>query len=191
MPHVLVELMSQLTHLNEEEKRAIEESFPIKTFEKGTVLLREGQVATDSYYVIEGCIREYELLDGEERTTAFYTENQAAANFNSIGNQTPSRRIFVCMEPTTLAILNNEKEEQLYKQIPRFETFCRTGMEQMLGAEIENMANFAALKPEQRYQQVLDERPDLLNRVPQYHLASYLGIKPETLSRIRKRIVKS
>jgi len=191
MDHILVELMSQLTPLTEEEKLAIKTSFPIKTFDKGTYLLKEGQIAKDAYQVIEGCIREYELIDGEEKTTAFFTENQSAANFNSIATGTPSKRYFICAEKTTVAILNAEKEQQLYKQFPRFETFCRAGMEQMMGTEQENLADFITMKPEQRYMQLLEKRPELLNRVPHHQIASYLGIKPETLSRIRRRIIRS
>lgn len=189
MKNILVEIMSQLTSLSEEEIEAIEESFPIKTFEKGTFLMKQGEVARNAYYVVEGIIREYELLDGEEKTTAFYTENDSAANFNSLANGTLSNRNFVCEEKTTVAIINAEKEQKLYENFPRFETFCRSGMEQMFGAQLEKMADTLAMKPEERYLKLMEERPNLINRVPQYHLASYLGIKPETLSRIRKRIV--
>ncbi|MCB0628610.1 MAG: Crp/Fnr family transcriptional regulator [Saprospiraceae bacterium] len=191
MSHILVQLMSQLTRLTEEEESAIEKSFPIRTFEKGTYLLKEGQIAKDAYYVISGCIREYELLDGDEKTTSFFTEDQSVANFYSMANQAPSRVNFVCAEDTTVAVLNAEKESELYRKFPRFETFCRTGMEQMMGTRQEQLADLITLKPEQRYRKLLEQRPELLNRVPQYHLASYLGIQPETLSRIRKRIVKS
>lgn len=189
MEHISVQMLSQLTSLSEEEKLAIVEAIPIKSFEKGTYLLKQGQVARNSFFVIEGCIREYELLDGEERTTAFYTEEDAVANFSSMSSQSPSKQNWVCVERTTLTVLNVEKEEQLYQRFPRFETFCRTGMEQMMGAKQEQMARFMGMKPEQRYQILMEERPDLLNRVPQYQLASYLGISPETLSRIRRRII--
>ena len=189
MENILVKLMSELTPLTEEEKFDIEESFPIKTFLKGSFLLKEGRIAKDAYYVIEGLIREYELLDGEEKTTAFYAEGQAAANFHSIASGTPSKRYFLCEEDTTVAIVNTDKEQKLYKKYPRFESYCRKGMEEMLGAELEEITDFVSMKPEERYLNFITNRPGLINRVPQYHIASYLGIKPETLSRIRKRVV--
>jgi len=188
MEHILVQFMSQLTSLSSEESKAIEDSFPIKTFQKGHLLLKEGMIAKDAFFVIEGCIREYELLDGEEKTTAFYTENQSAINFNSQVNKVSSSKYFECAEETKVAILNSEKEKHLYQMHPRFESFCREGMEQMMGSQQETLSKFIVSGPKERYLQLLKERPELINRVPQYQIASYLGIKPETLSRIRKKM---
>lgn len=182
--HILVEMMSQMTSLTEEEKGAIEQSFPISTYDKGKHLLKEGQIAKNAYFVIKGCIREYELHGGAEKTTAFYTEQQSAINFSSQSNNLPSTKYFECMEETTVAILNGEKEKSLYRQHPRFEKFCREGMEQMMGSQQETLSKFIVSNPTERYLQLVKERPDLINRVPQYQIASYLGIKPETLSRI-------
>jgi len=180
--------MAELTPLSENEKMDIESSFPIKTFEKGALLMREGQIAKNAYYIIKGLVREYELVDGEEKTTAFYTEGQSAINFNSLANQTPSKLNFVCGERTTLAVLNSEKEKELYKKHPRFETFCRTGMEEMMGAKQNQLTEFITLKLEKRYEKLQRERPGLINRVPQYQIASYLGVTPEALSRMRSRL---
>jgi CRP-like cAMP-binding protein len=191
MDNILVALMSQLTSLTEEETLAIEESFPIKTFIKGTYLLQEGQVATDAYFVVKGCIRTYKLVDGNEKTIDFFTENQSVANFSSLANETPSKYFLVCMEDTTVAIVNSVKELELYRKHPRFETFCRSGMEQMMGSQQDYFSEFMMLSPKERYLNLLNEKPDLIQRVPQYQLASYLGIEPETLSRIRKQIMGS
>ena len=188
MNHVLVELMSELTPLSENEKMDIESSFPIETYEKGTFLIQEGQIARNAYHVIQGLIREYKLVGGEEKTTAFYSEGQSAINFNSIVNEAPSKVNFVCGEQTTVAILNSEKEKELYKKHPRFETFCRKGMEAMMGVKQSQLTEIITLKPEKRYEKLQRERPELLNRVPQYQVASYLGISPEALSRIRSRL---
>lgn len=191
MEHILVQFMSQLTPLTDEEKREIENIFPIKTFEKKHLLLKEGMIANNAFYIIKGCIREYELIDGEEKTTGFYTEDQSAINFNSQVNKIPSSKYFECTEMTTVAILNGDKEKELYKKHPRFEKFCREGMEQMMGAQQQAFSKFMVSSPKERYLQLMAERPELINRVPQYQIASYLAIKPETLSRIRKQLSKS
>jgi CRP-like cAMP-binding protein len=179
--HILVTLMQQLTPLTKEEALDIEESFPIKTVTKGTFLLKEGTISKEAYYIIKGCIRAYKLQEGEEKTTSFFTENQSVINFNSITNNIASTINFICEEETTIAILNAEKEKALYLKHPRFETFCRNGVEKMMGEKQEQQIEYISLKP---------ENPNLINRVPQYQIASYLGIKPETLSRIRARLVK-
>lgn len=191
MQHILIDILATMTPLSEEEKMDIKQFIPIKEFEKGTHLMKEGQIARDAYFVIKGCIREYQLMDGEEKTTAFFIEQESAANFNSLANATPSTSNFICNENTTVAILNIEKEKELYRKYPRFETICRTGMEKMLGEKQNQLAEMIALKPEQRYLKLQEQRPELINRVPQFQIASYLGIQPETLSRIRKRLVKN
>ncbi len=188
MGHVLVNLMAQLTPLSEEEILAIESSFPIKSYAKGEYLLRHGAIAKEAYYLIKGCIRAFMLLDGEEKIIAIYTENQSVANFESITNHSPSKVSFVCNEDVEVAIVSVAREKALYQKYPRFETFCRDGLEQMLGAKQEQFSTFITLKPEQRYKWLQEKRPELINRLPQYQIASYLGIKPETLSRIRARM---
>lgn len=190
MEHQLVQLMSQLTSLTTEEKEAIQMSFPIKTFPKNHLLLREGMIANNAYLVIKGCLREYELMNGEEKTTAFYMENESAVNFLSQVNRTPSTKFFECVEETTVAILNEKSEKDLYQKHPRFERYCRAGVEQMMGMQQQVLSKYITLSPKERYLQLLKERPTLVNRVPQYQIASYLGIKPETLSRIRRKMAK-
>jgi CRP-like cAMP-binding protein len=188
MENTLVEMMSSFIDLSDEEKQGILEAFPIKTYTKGTVLLKENQIAKDAYLVIKGCIREYSIDDGEEKTKNFYTEFQSAVNFESMANNKPSKYYFTCTEDTTVAIMNSEKENSLYKEFPRFGEVCRVEMEKMLGSNQEEMSIFINSTPKERYLNLLENRPDLIQRVPQYQLASYLGIKPETLSRIRKRV---
>jgi CRP-like cAMP-binding protein len=188
MENTLVEMMSNFIELTDEEKEVILEAFPIKTYKKGTDLLKEGLFAKDAFLVIKGCIRKYSIDDGEEKTTGFYTEFQSAINFDSMANNSPSKYYFNLTEDSTVAILNSEKETALYKKFPRFGEVCRVEMEKMLGASQEDLSTFINTTPKERYLNLLKERPDLINRVPQYQLASYLGIKPETLSRIRKRI---
>ncbi len=191
MENTLVEMMSNFIDLNNAEKQGILEAFPIKTFTKESFLLKEGQIAKDAFVVIKGCIRKYYLHEGEEITSEFYTEFQSAANIDSMVNQKPSKYYLTCSEDTTVAIMNSEKENALYKKFPRFAEVCRVEMEKMLGTNQEELLVFKNSSPKERYLNLLEERPDLINRVPQYQLASYLGIKPETLSRIRKRISTS
>lgn len=190
MNHILIELLSNITPLTDEEKKSIIDYFPIKTHAKGTFLVKEGQLHRRSHHVIQGCVRAYKLIDGEEKTTAFFTENEAVVNFYSFNNQVPSKISLICLEKTTTASISFEKEQEFYTKHSRFESLCRVGLEEMMGNKEEELAERIVLKPEQRYEKLQKERPDLLNRVPQYQIASYLGITPEALSRLRNRIAK-
>ncbi|WP_116769689.1 Crp/Fnr family transcriptional regulator [Maribacter litoralis] len=190
MENDIVKLISRFLTLNDEERKAFMEYIPIKSFKKGDILLREGQVSRDSYFIIEGCIRKYYIIDGEERTTEFYEEDESVASLQSYQNKTPANHYFECVEDCRLAVLNYEKEQELFKRVPKYEALCRMSMENDFGEQQEALAKFITSSPEERYKNLLETRPDLLQRVPQYHLASYLGVKPESLSRIRKRIAK-
>jgi len=190
MTHVLVAQMKQFTELSSEEVNCIEKSFPVRTFNKGTLLLEPDQMAKNAYFVVEGCVRKYVVKDGDEVTLDFYTEEQSFADFDSLSHQIPSKYFFVCTEKTKVAVLNAEKEAALYQQFPRFETICRVEFEKMMGAKVTRAELFNHMKPEDRYLKLLKERPDLIQRVPQYQIASYLGLTPQSLSRIRKRMVQ-
>ncbi|WP_417197451.1 Crp/Fnr family transcriptional regulator [Bizionia sp.] len=190
MENELVQLISRFIKLNTEEANAFTECIPIKKFKKGDLLLNEGQVSRDSYFVITGCVRKYYIIHGEERTTEFYIEDESIASLQSYTNKTPANHYFECLEDCRLAVLNYEKEQELFKRVPKYEALCRMSMENDFGEQQEALATFITSSPEERYKNLLETRPDLLQRVPQYYLASYLGVKPESLSRIRKRIIK-
>mgnify|MGYP003644397605 CR=1 FL=1 len=190
MENEIVRLISRYLELTNEEASAFAECIPIKSFKKGDILLREGQICRDSYFVIEGCVRKYYIIDGDERTTAFYVEDESIASLQSYTNKTPANHYFECVEDCRLAVLNYEKEQELFKRVPKYEALCRMSMEGDFGEQQEALAKFITSSPEERYKHLLETRPDLLQRVPQYHLASYLGVKPESLSRIRKRLAK-
>lgn len=188
MKSEIVQLLDGVLVLNEEKARIITECIPIRSFAKGHILLREGQVSDESYFNIKGLVRKYYLVDGEERTTQFYIEEDAISSLRSYTHRTPANHYLECLEDTRLAILTREKEKELMNRVPGFESLCRVSAEEELGKQEDKLAQFMISSPEKRYLDLMENRPELLQRVPQYHLASYLGVKPESLSRIRKRI---
>ena len=113
------------------------------------------------------------------------SEGDSVADFNGLANRTPSKYFFICAEQTVVAVVNAEKEAALYQRFPRFESICRVEFEKMVGQKADSVAALVSRNPEEKYLNLLKEKPGLLNRVPHYQIASYLGMKPKTLSRIR------
>ena len=176
--------------LSPEEARDMDRLVPIRTFPKGTVLLKAGDVATESWFCVKGCVHMYYDVDGDERTTEFYTEGQAVASLYSFINQVPANHYLACVEESTLVVWSYAAEKELFGKYPNLESSCRVSVESDFGEHQEKLAGFITKTPEQRYLDLMESRPELLQRVPQYLLASYLGVTPESLSRIRKRILE-
>lgn len=189
MEHEVANFLSQYIELTDDEVETINELDLIQRHKKGTVLLKEGEVCNECYLVLEGCLRSYYLIDGEEKTTAFYTEEELAypVSYNS---REPSEYYISCLEDCLLCVGNLEKTEVLVEEIPRLESLGHLFDNELMVEHQKRLDDYRTLDPEERYRKLLDERPGLCNRVPQYHLASYLGIRPETLSRIRRRIAE-
>lgn len=191
MENKFVSYFSRISPLSKEESEAIAESMQTKTFKKGEYLLQEGQISTNTYFILEGCVREYILTDGDEKTTNFFTEEQWAISLNNFAPENTAKHNWVCVEETTVVVGDEQQARALFKRFPRFETISRTIMEAAFLEQKEALSSYYTDSPEQRYLKLLKSRPGLIQRVPQYQLASYIGIKPESLSRIRKRIASN
>lgn len=185
---VLFDYTESIATLTPEEKQAIQDSIQIKEFKKGTFLLMEGDTLYMCYFIIKGCIREYYIKDGEEKTTNFFVEQDTISSMHGNTTKTPSKYFLECLEDVIVTTSSEEKEQEIFQRFPKFETICRIKMEEMLGEYQEKLARYITSSPEERYRHLQQNRPELLDRVPQYQLASYIGVKPETLSRIRKRM---
>lgn len=189
MKNEIIEYLSRYIIITEELEKAINKSGFIKSYKKGTVLLEEGKLSNECYFIIKGCVRSYYLKNGEEKTIEFYTEEQAITS-SVYGLNKPSTYYLECIEDTIAGVSNPEFEEDMYRKFPELESLSRVLGEAIMAKHIETFADFKMNSPEERYLNLLKTRPDIIQRVPQHQIASYLGIKPESLSRIRKRIIK-
>lgn len=189
MQHLLFDFISQYISLNDEEKEAINSLNIFHPVKKGTILLREGQKSKDGYFVLKGCMRIFYVKDGDEKTTAFYTEMEGHTPSCVLSKQA-SEYYIATTEDSIIAISTPDMEAEIFDKFPKFEKLCRILSEELLVKEQIKFDDFKTSSPEQRYLNVLEKRPDLIQRVPQHQLASYLGIKPQSLSRLRARILE-
>ena len=189
MQDLLFDFISKYVTLTEAEKNAIVSLDLFRTLKKGTTILKKGQKSKDSYFVLEGCIRIYYIIDGDEKTTAFYTEMEALTP-PCVVSKTPSEYYVSCVEDSILLISNSDMEAEINSKFPKFDLMCRKLSEELLAKQRIDFDEFKTSSPEQRYLNLLQKRPDLIQRVPQHQLASYLGIKPQSLSRLRARILE-
>jgi len=188
MNNKLINYFLKITSLTPDETKVLTESMIVKKVAKGSYLVKEGQYNTDTFFVLDGLVRQYKLIDGNDITTNFYTEEQWIMSLENFEKETPSDYFLTCVEDTTIVIGNEQKAQELFKQFPRFETTSRQIMETVFFEQQKLMASYITDKPEQRYLKLLESRPDIFQRVPQYDIATYIGVKPESLSRIRKKL---
>jgi len=189
MQNLLFDFISKYTSLTENEKETITSLGIFHSVKKGSILLKEGQFSKDGYFVLKGCIRNYYIIEGEEKTTGFYTEMEGITP-HCVLNKKASEYYIDCIEDSIVTISNPAMEIEIFKKFPKFETLCRILSEELLAKQQVNFDQFKTSSPETRYLNLIQQRPDLVQRVPQHQLASFLGMKPQSLSRIRARITK-
>ena len=180
-------IISKFEILNKEEIELLVEKSIADVFKKGTLLLKEGQIPTKCYMVVEGCVREYLIKDGEEISTAFFMEGDTFTPHSQASK--PSEHYWECMEDCILTISNKSFEEEIRALLPRLEAVFQNIAIAKINKAKEEWSQFVSSSPEERYLNLLETKPHLLDRVHHHQIASYLGMKPQSLSRIRKRIL--
>lgn len=191
MINALLAYFEQFTTLNKAEKQFIREHVPIREVKKNELLLKEGEVSTEFYFVIQGAIRLFYNVDLTERTGFFYFERTFVSAYESFTKQVPAKHNFQAIEPSTVAVISTTAAQKILTQYPKFEFLARVMMEEELIVCQEIISSFVTQNAEERYKNLLTTKSPILQRIPQHQLATYLGVTAETLSRIRKRIVQA
>lgn len=163
-----------------------------KKVAKKTLLLKAGDVCTFEAFVVKGCIKSYFIdKDGLEVILTFAVENWWISDIASFHENKPSKMFIETMEDCELLLFTPKTKEQLLKKVPIFERAFRIMIQRHLSAYQERLFGNIALTAEERYAIFLQKYPTISQRVPQHLIASYLGISPEFLSKIRGKRMKS
>ena len=174
--------------LTEEELALIDVHFEKKELKKKEFLLQDGQVCQFIAFIAEGSIRHFHVKDGLEKTCDISFENAWVTEFQSFTHKTPCIMNLQTMEETTVNVIKRENLYKLYTACNKYETLGRLMAEQVAQRATEIAMSLSSDKPEERFQNLIKKQPDLFQRIPQKYIANFLGISPESLSRIRSRI---
>ncbi len=175
--------------LADSDYQLIESVSIIKKLRKHQFLLTEGEVCTFNAFVCEGFLRKYSVDDkGIEHTVYFATENWWTADRKSLMDGTPSKYYIEAVENSVALLISKTNFEMICGKIPAFKELVNHLLQRSLNATHERINDTFQSTAEEKYKHFLKSFPNLANRAPRHMVASYLGITPETLSRVRKDI---
>ncbi|ACU59041.1 Crp/Fnr family transcriptional regulator [Chitinophaga pinensis] len=170
-----------------EEWNAFAQIVELKTLKKKELLLREGQICNFIAFVNTGVLREYSYQHEKEVTADFVCENQFTSDYQSFILRVPSKQNLEALTDLELLILRKEDINDLYDKYKIWERFGRLIIERVFCSAEEKRKKIIATSHEEQYRDFINTYPQIIQQVPQYYIASYLGLTPEHLSRLRKK----
>ena len=185
----LFNYLNKYVSLTVEEETVLTSKIRIRTYNKGQFVVQNGDICRYESFVLYGSLKTFYIdNEGQEHIVMFAIENWWTADLGSFIEQSPADYNVQCLEKSVLAQLSYDDLEQLYLQIPKLERFFRIIIQKAYVATQKRLINNLSLPAKERYLQFLDQYPLIEQRVPQYMIASYLGITKEFLSKIRSQI---
>lgn len=179
---------SERITLNDRDTEIIFSLFKEINFKKEDFFLRQNEVCDQLGFVCKGIFRYYIEDDGDEQTYNFAMEGDFICNYESMIRCSPSSKHIQAIETSEVLIISRQHLEKFYLEIREGNLFGRIHMENVYADTIRQLVSHYTETPEMRYLKFLKKYPELNQRIPQYYIASYVGVKPQSLSRIRKRL---
>ncbi|TCC88518.1 Crp/Fnr family transcriptional regulator [Pedobacter frigiditerrae] len=183
--------VSNYIAFNPEELQIFNQLLKHRTIPKKHFLLRADEVCNFEGFVVKGCLRKYYIDEnGQEVIIQFAVENNWISDIASFSNQQPGKLFIETLEESSILYLNPQSKEELLSRVPKFERFYRKLVERNVSL-LHNRLHFSISKTaEEKYLDFLENYPSIPQRVAQHHIASYLGMSAEFLSKVRKKLAK-
>lgn len=182
---IITNLEKSLLPLTSECKEELKNVAKILSVSKGTLLVKEGQFADKAYFIGEGSLRAYYLKDGKDITDWFAFDNDFICAINSYFLNTPSEHFIEVLETSLLLEISRKQAELLAEKYPTFDKLSKIVLTKTILQQQQRIASIQFETAQQKYENLLRISPNITQKVPLMHIASYLGITLETLSRIR------
>jgi CRP-like cAMP-binding protein len=177
--------------LSKKEKDIFTSLLQSKTLKRKEFLLQAGDICKHTSFVVEGCMKAFTVdKEGGEHILNFAFRDWWIADLYSLISQKPGTLNIEAITETEILIISRNDQQKLYQRIPKFERFFRILVENSLVASHQRLIDNVSMTAEERYVQYIKKYPLVLECVPQHSIASYLGITPEFLSKIRSRLAK-
>jgi CRP-like cAMP-binding protein len=181
---------NSLSPLTVDEWKFIDSRFKVITCKKGDFILTPNKTCTNVYFNPTGIFRLFAIdRKGNERNYLFRMEGSFVADYDSFLHQQKSRYFIECIKETQLIALDYQSALIIYDKIPAFQKIGRLVAEQLYVLAKERVEDFMFLSAEERYLKLMAQHPEVFEKIPLGYIAEYLNIRPQSLSRIRKRIV--
>jgi len=185
----LLEYITQYVQLTPDEESAMLSKIKVKKFLKGQFVVQNGEICKYENFVLSGCLRSFYIdNDGLEHVIMFAVENWWTADLGSFITQKPSDLNVQCLENSEIIQIHYNDLQKLYFEIPKLERFFRIIIQKAFVAAQKRIVSNFSMDATDRYIQFREQYHDIEQRVPQYMIASYLGITKEFLSKIRNKL---
>lgn len=185
----IIAFFSKIVELNDDEKNHLVDNLEVFKFKKKDLIVKEGATSKYVYFVNNGVLRSYYLKDGEEFTTQFYFQNSYCSSYSSFLTQSKGRINIECLSDVELLSLSYKNVQSMYQSSKAFNTFGRRISEFLYLDFYKRSSSFLLDDAKTRYLSLMKGRPEVLKTIPNYMIASYIGITPESLSRLKKQIL--
>ncbi|PID67921.1 MAG: hypothetical protein CR968_04105 [Flavobacteriia bacterium] len=192
MPFNMFDFLNEFEPVDESLKQQLEPYFEQKTFKKGDVLCREGEVPEVCYFLNDGIVRGYlKHQDHKEYNRVFFTKHEMMASFSALIQKIPSAITLECLTDCEVLVIDYEQIIRLEEQYTVLYKIHIKVLEEFFIKRETEIIQLATMDATRRYLSLRQRIPQLDNKIPQFHIASYLGITPVQLSRIRKKLLQN